>query len=312
MSVGGNFLASGLLNDVSGKYINIINGRRVTTNTPDDVQGKILIFGGSTIFCQEVPDNLTVPSLVQSYLNKNSSISYQVFNFGVPSFHSGQQLELLKEVKIYDDDVIIFFDGINDVYYPIFFGYKNGLQPGMESFRPAIKLNSFGNFLFNASVKFEDKSSTFKLLKQLLLDNPSGGVTNREEFQINLKLALQSYRKSIIAANQIANSNGATFLHFLQPHIFNDHILTDWETEITTNPFETPPAMKETLLVAYPHLKEMVVDLQLHGVNSTDLTNIFDAPSRKYEIFLDFAHVNHVGNEIISNKISSHIIDIHN
>ena len=70
--------------------------------------------------------------------------------------------------------------------------------------------------------------------------------------------------------------------------------------------------MKETLLVAYPHLKEMVVDLQLHGVNSTDLTNIFDAPSRKYEIFLDFAHVNHVGNEIISNKISSHIIDIHN
>ena len=53
MSVGGNFLASGLLNDVSGKYINIINGRRVTTNTPDDVQGKILILAGPPYFVRK-------------------------------------------------------------------------------------------------------------------------------------------------------------------------------------------------------------------------------------------------------------------
>ena len=59
------------LGDFDGSYINIEDGHRITTGSTDRREKRILVFGGSTIFCGEVPDSMTVPSRLQTLLDEN-------------------------------------------------------------------------------------------------------------------------------------------------------------------------------------------------------------------------------------------------
>ena len=103
-----------------GKWINVRNNRRVTINKPGNYLGKIHLFGGSTVYNGEVPDNLTIASQL-AFLGANN-FSYEVVNMGATSIHSAQQFGRLKaEIKLNDGDVIIFYDGVNDVLQRIIF-----------------------------------------------------------------------------------------------------------------------------------------------------------------------------------------------
>lgn len=45
-----------LLEDVAGHYVNVVNGLRRTTNQPPQPERRLLVFGGSTVLSEEVPD----------------------------------------------------------------------------------------------------------------------------------------------------------------------------------------------------------------------------------------------------------------
>src|SRR5262245_34483482 len=55
--------------DFSGRYINVRDGQRQTTDQPESWTGRVLLFGGSTVFGQEVPDRWTLASCLQRLLN---------------------------------------------------------------------------------------------------------------------------------------------------------------------------------------------------------------------------------------------------
>ncbi|MFM8504327.1 MAG: hypothetical protein ACKOBB_04725, partial [Acidimicrobiaceae bacterium] len=61
--------------------LNVKDGLRVTTDSPANATRKVLIFGGSTVFCSEVPDKYTVASFMQRSLNY-SSRNFRVVNHG--------------------------------------------------------------------------------------------------------------------------------------------------------------------------------------------------------------------------------------
>src|SRR5258708_6822770 len=59
-----------ILGDVQGKWFNVSDGKRVTTDQPSTFANRIYLFGGSTVFDQEVPDELTVASYLQRRVNE--------------------------------------------------------------------------------------------------------------------------------------------------------------------------------------------------------------------------------------------------
>lgn len=99
-------------NDQQGKYINVSNGKRRTAFQPIEVKNKVYLFGGSTIFSGEVPDEYTIASRLQQLLNTKFADRFTVENYGSTSVTLAQQLERLRTLQLAPGDVVIFYDGV--------------------------------------------------------------------------------------------------------------------------------------------------------------------------------------------------------
>ncbi len=56
-------------NDFESEWLNIINNKRLTTDVSQNYFQNIYVFGGSTLYCAEVPDSLTICSILQRLIN---------------------------------------------------------------------------------------------------------------------------------------------------------------------------------------------------------------------------------------------------
>ncbi|GBL20800.1 hypothetical protein EMGBS4_08600 [Acidimicrobiaceae bacterium] len=103
------------LNDFSGEYIKIQDGRRLNCRLNRCPSKRVLVFGGSTIFCAEVPDSMTISSELQK-MTLDRKIETDVVNYGIPGIRIENQFKILQTV---DDlgprDLVIFYDGVNDL-----------------------------------------------------------------------------------------------------------------------------------------------------------------------------------------------------
>ena len=94
--------------------LNVVEGRRVTTDPPSRARKNIYLLGGSTVFCSEVPDRYTVPSFLQRLVNTvDDSIS--VSNHGQRGATTANRLRYFESLDgISRDDIAIFLFGDND------------------------------------------------------------------------------------------------------------------------------------------------------------------------------------------------------
>ena len=69
--------------DFSSKYVNIINGRRLTTGQPDKFHNKINIYGPCTVRGTGVEDGQTIASFLQMKINSKYPDAYCVVNQGI-------------------------------------------------------------------------------------------------------------------------------------------------------------------------------------------------------------------------------------
>ena len=103
----------------------IKQGWRVTTDQPKKAKNNVFLFGGSTTQNHEVPNELSIASILQRQLNAHS-LKYKVNNRGFTSVVTIQQLDILKGEKIKKDDIVIFYDGGNNQWQ----GVANGDPEG--------------------------------------------------------------------------------------------------------------------------------------------------------------------------------------
>lgn len=111
--------------DFEGKYVNTNNFLRKSIpdkfiNRNNQKPIKIFLLGGSTTFGFNVRDSETIASaLVKTYSAQCSSCrSIEVYNYGVLSYHSYNELTLLTRFIFTGNkpDVVIFLDGLNDLF----------------------------------------------------------------------------------------------------------------------------------------------------------------------------------------------------
>ncbi len=270
----GNYYVS---TDFESEQLNIVDGFRKTSFQPDLYAHQIYIFGGSTVFCIETPDDYTLPSMLQQTINADYPDLYKVNSRGIPAAFSQEELAALVDIAIEPGDIVIFYDGINEIFRYLMDRSDKTMDPILYYMKKSLLLNDF--VVPRLPVRrFTDETSF-----------------HEEIFTI--------YFENLTLANNYVSEHGGTFVHFLQPSIYSTPNLSEREQKMIQNAAAVYPGWPETYQSGYIALTTVHNALVENHVNSFDLQDLLDSSQRDQEVFIDNLHVNHVGNAIIAQKM---------
>jgi hypothetical protein len=263
--------------DFESEQLNIVDGFRKTSFQPERYTHQIYIFGGSTVFCIETPDDYTLPSILQQTINAQYADLYKVNSRGIPAAFSQEELAALVDIAIEPGDIVIFYDGINEIFRYLMDRSDKSMDPILYYMKKSLLLNDF--VVPRLPVKrFADETSF-----------------HEEIFNI--------YFENLTLANNYVSEHGGTFVHFLQPSIYSTPNLSEREEKMVQNAAAAYPGWPETYWVGYIALTAVHDALVEDHVISFDLQDVLDGNKRDQEVFIDNLHVNHVGNAIITQKM---------
>ena len=292
------------LEDYKGNFFNVLNGFRFTTDKPLSYNKRGLLFGGSTLFSQEVPDKFTIASFLQRKLKEKGII---VKNYGLPGMNSRQQYEILKKISVNKNDLVVFYHGVNDVYYNVFIGESHGWVNGVPAFRPVKKINFFEKMIYKFNDNFENVFYSAQLFNLLALKQPPLSVKSEYELKINSDLAVNSFKKYINLSNDLVVHKGGQFINILQPILFGKKDLTKFQSQILANPYLTAYGSEKAFFITYPKLRE-ISSSELRHIKFYDFSGILhDDTLFENEIWFDFCHINHEGNNYVAKVINEKI-----
>ena len=282
----------------------LYQGIRKTTNQPNKYSNKILMYGGSTMWGTGSADRNTIPSTLQRKVNLQNKHKIKVLNYGFTTVTINQQLNLLKKTDLNKGDIVIFYDGGNDVFQSMINENPNGSIIGYnQKNKIDIYVQSLKFFLSN-------NSQTYKLLASMKSDT---NMQNNEckELDIHkstklMKNGFNSYLEKIKLANNYAKSKGAKFYHFLQPSLFyKDTKYSDYEKEILA---KSPLELNECKIYhrrvkeGYKYYSYSYNNIP-SAIKTNNLTNILNSVDNNEEYFFDNLHISSAGNLIVANEI---------
>ena len=263
-----------------GKFCSMINGIRQTTDSPSLLQVKqnIYLFGGSTMFCVEVPDRLTISSFLQRLITPLST-SIQVTNCGMTGATAVDRYRMLTEVvKIRRGDVAVFYFGDNDSGW---IDHRSGKLANQLVPLPIRALRGMSDFGLEAARWLH------------------GTLANKFYLKFS-RLAVMDTIAALHCAHKYCTSQGAQLIAILQPNIYTLHTKSEYE-KILEKRFSQD--LKTLILQSYKQYEEWVKTVN-YGVNATHIFNY--APS---SVFLDWSHANARGSELIAKFIHNELID---
>ena len=263
------------IGDFDGSYIKIKDGRRVTVGSNGLRQRRVLVFGGSTVFCAEVPDLLTSSSQLQQLILKNN-FDFDVLNYGIPGLRIENQFNILKNVSdLGPGDIVVFYDGVNDLIRV----FEEGLDRHKNQ-APWRQLNSF-------SFAVEKRSSLFKHLSiSAYVDNI--GVANEYLDSDARQYISDNWLKYEELARELVQKTGADFVHILQPNWLTYKKLSEGKSEDR-------------------RFSDMRVIQEIFKNNATQKSGIIDFTDRLDSLtdtpFLDWVHLDEVGDKKIAEEM---------
>jgi lysophospholipase L1-like esterase len=247
-------------------------GVRNTTDVPPLISGKTLfLLGASIVLCEEVPDRLTGASFLQRSLNLLGG-SFQVVNHGASGATTIDRAKMLGNINIKHDDIVIFYFG--------------GADAGWIDRRSGK----------------ESRHLVWLPLRALRALSELGMETARwltiELFPLSLRkysqLAVSETVNALNSANEYCVSRGAKMIALLSPNLYTLRTKSQYERQLEKR-FSID--MRNLVLDAYRHY-DMWAKETPYVVSATHIFDNAEAP-----VFLDWAHVNARGNEIIAKFI---------
>jgi len=186
-----------------------------------------------------------------------------------------------------EGDVIIFYDGVNDVLQRIIYENQEGYMIGKP------KKESFWMKQLRSKSKY---SSILFVFYSKMIKN------TKETPSILITTSIDNYVTTLDAANEYVKSQGASFYHFLQPTLFTKKDLNKYEKLLIEKgyPF-VPIQFIQAFKRAYPLILNKLDTIKF----SYSLVEAFDDLEKSP--YLDFCHTNHIGNKIIAENIWNNI-----
>ena len=259
-------------NNFSGTFFNFENKRRFTIGNPPNSRETWLVFGGSTIACVEVPDELTVPSILQSLVNKDIP-QIKIVNEGQLSLkvNTIMKRELIEKSIMSQDNVtkIIIYFGANDA------GWNRFTHP-QNIFEHAIYLLARWSFIASYLWhKFQARKAKMYARRH--------AMKNIENLR---KL------KSVLSLRGISSN------FFLQPNVYTKVMLSGEEYEYVLNSNPIRVAAVAEAYCEYAASADVLVPL----------LSVFDDVGES--VYLDWCHLGVRGNQMVARAIFNSLFDV--
>ena len=248
-------------------------GVRNTTDVPGvtDIK-RLTLLGGSTVLCEEVPDRLTNASFLQRLLNESIQ-NIRVINCGASGATSIDRAQMLMGFSdTLEGDVVVFYFGDNDSGW---IDHRTG-KPSQQLVWIAVR--------------------ALKALSEFGLESARWlyGEVSPYSFRKFSSAAVAETITSLSVAHEYCQSKGVHMVAILQPNLYTLRTKSQYERQLEKR-FSID--MRNLVLDAYRRYEEWVKETP-YAVSATHIFNNAAAP-----VFLDWAHVNARGNEIIAKFI---------
>lgn len=245
---------------------------------------RIFVLGGSTVMAGTPP----IPELLEDIFHLNGHKNVRVFNFGCMSSGSGQSLaRILYEVYDLQPDLIIMYEGGNDIMDRYFFGDPRPGYPYnfvVYEKNPLLMANNTTQSLFSLlalrsaivrAVALDFISKRTLQIEQLRKSTGFGS----EEWKSKI---VQSYIGNIKKGAKLSAAVDAKFMAVFQPMLCTKRSLAGEEKA-----YLTKEAQDYCLEMVHRVRKEMNEHQSL-GLPVRDYSALFDANEEK--VFGDYIH----------------------
>ena len=279
---------------------NIVKGLRKTTHQEAHPKNYIYMFGGSAMWGTGSADRNTIPSLLQSHLIANDK-RYAVFNYGFSTVVAHQEMGKLKTVQLHDGDVVIFYDGANDIWQGVVYGQPSGTIIGYNEANALRVLVNRVKFFLSSNSNFYNVLGWLKNQKPSEMyaecqKVDSAEITSRAERGFDI------YKTSLIEAGKYAEVRGAYFFHFFQPIAISKRPLSPYVQGLLDH---MPLDIKCGLGIAekgFQYYRDHYMEIG-RELNAFDISDVLDSASSGKEYFFDLNHVSSNGNKRVANEI---------
>ena len=271
---------------------------------------RIIMLGGSTVF-NGVPLSKSIPGELEQLFHNNGFSKVKVYNWGVVSFNSGQELSLLvHSVADFNPDLVIVYDGANDIYHSYVFeprpGYPYNWQTyetGLSLIRNGPKLSQIINLILLksslvASVFGESlRTRVVESERELLLSPQAPNDLSNK--------TVQTYINNLNKMCNFSKGNSFKLAVILQPVILFKNPLVDNEKNLLGT-----EAIQSYVKQSYKILEKDFKSLSENPRYNNqcffyDSSKIFSDYNQ--ETYWDFVHTNNDGNKYIATQIYNSI-----
>ena len=265
-------------------------GPEISKEKPDNTY-RIFVVGGSTTFAiRSISDQTTIPGYLQENFDKlELSKNIEVINAGVPGFKAIDELRLVKTKLIdYSPDLIIIYDGFNDVTY-----------------------QDFKSKIIKQDVKYDTLEYYYKkyfwfyrtpAVLDKILENDVFKVKPTIQAPMDIEnvpgLKSSHWYNNINEICDLGKQNGWDTLMILQPWILTGN-KTLSETEMKLYNKEANPRLG--YFEEYKLMLEKLDKLESSCAQTANLWHIFD--SFEQTVYFDSAHISHKNNKIVADEI---------
>jgi len=254
----------------------------------DDNTYRIFMLGGSTtVSLRALSDDHTITGYLQKNLSDlNFEKKIQVINAGIPALTSTGELKLVqKKLVEFDPDLIIIYDGANDIYQPL----------GFELSIPQLR-SSFADVYHRFFSFYETPSIVNGIIKSITI---SKTLFNDSDIQEKVSL----WKNNLETICEIGMQEGFHTLVVLQPILgTGNKPLT--EHEISQYDYYD----HERIVPAYQSFGDALSELDTKCTKTIDLRNIFDEISDS--VYFDNSHVSYRYYELIVEELSELVVPL--
>ncbi|MFH1957291.1 MAG: SGNH/GDSL hydrolase family protein [bacterium] len=258
-------------------------------------QFRIFLLGGSVAFNGSTDDRTIAGFLQKKLRSEFPKHVVKVINGGRSSYVSGQTLaHLIFEVLNYAPDLLIVFQGNNDVYGSIHGDRRPGYPHAFGKIEERVNTGP----LILAASYILSKSYTKKLVRRIALDIYLKLGSKLQE-KLNKKEPNFPYMDKYVQHTEtfagIAAGMKIPAIISIQPSIYTKKNKSAEEEEIITG--AAVEAMRENYQYSLKKFKKFAWP---EGVVFSDLSNVFDEID--YTMYWDNVHFFDDGNEIVADK----------
>ena len=297
-------------------------GYRVTPGVSEaDSTFTIYLLGGSAMWGAGVSDSCTIAVYLNRYLEEETGDSFKIINMGQQAFSSTQELIELA-LRLRDGsvpDLVIFYDGFNDVWG----AYANGFAGGHHS-QAQVAARVEGRspeFQQQPPLKMLLENSNVWLLIQVIRNRFEQGdfdisdlITYRTmgvDVDSLAEDVVHIYLGNCRVADALGDEYGFDCIYIWQPSIWiGDKPLTEFEQTVFAGGFEAfqgggDPAFKDLLRTTYRIYEDSVEFMSDHY----SFSSLFDGAEEEFYCDYSGAHVNGHANSIIAEEIGRLIME---